>query len=88
MDRLTPGSPLFYGRFSNGPVWTEHMAAMLQLPLKSYAVGGAKVSGDVVWCAGDFLPDGFEDEYSCPLVPAFAVQVSDYLHSLPTGSVP
>jgi cholinesterase len=38
------------GRFSNGPVWVEQLAAMLKLPLRSsqqggqnLAVGGARI---------------------------------------------
>ncbi|GAB4178694.1 MAG: SGNH/GDSL hydrolase family protein [Rhodocyclaceae bacterium] len=36
-----PGLPYFFGRFSNGPVAVEGMAAQLGLPLADYAVAGA-----------------------------------------------
>ena len=47
---LVTAFPHFYGRFSDGPVWSEHLAALLDMPLKSYAVGGAKVLVDEEWC--------------------------------------
>jgi phospholipase/lecithinase/hemolysin len=47
---LIPASPYFAGRFSNGPVWVEHLAVGLGLPAltpsradgTNYAYGGAK----------------------------------------------
>ncbi|TCV92340.1 thermolabile hemolysin [Luteibacter rhizovicinus] len=37
-----PGASWFAGRFSNGPVWVEHLAAKTGLPLVTWAVGGAE----------------------------------------------
>lgn len=57
-----PG-PLYYnGRFSNGPIWVEHIAGFYGLPLlpsiaggTDYAVGGAKVLAPVVEPGGTIL---------------------------------
>jgi phospholipase/lecithinase/hemolysin len=51
----TPPSPPYYmGRFSNGPIWVEHVAGSLGLPMlpelaggTDYAVAGAEVLHDV-----------------------------------------
>jgi outer membrane lipase/esterase len=52
-DPLSP--PYFNGHFSNGPIWIEHVAGALGLPLKpslaggtDYAFGGAQVTAPVV----------------------------------------
>lgn len=38
-----PASPPYYaGRFSNGPVWVEYLAAALDLPFENLAYGGAQ----------------------------------------------
>lgn len=57
---LIPSSPPYYqGRFSNGPLWIDHLAATLELPLvanganprvvvgNNFAAGGARVATDV-----------------------------------------
>jgi phospholipase/lecithinase/hemolysin len=33
--------PYFQGRFSNGPVWIEQVAKLMNVPLENYAYGGA-----------------------------------------------
>lgn len=39
---ITPKNPPYYeGRFSNGPVWIDHLASALNVPLVDYAYGGA-----------------------------------------------
>jgi phospholipase/lecithinase/hemolysin len=51
-SHTTPPSPPYYqGRFSNGPIWVEHVASAMGLPLlpslaggTDYAVGGAEVT--------------------------------------------
>jgi phospholipase/lecithinase/hemolysin len=49
-----PAAPYFNGRFSNGPIWLDHVAGFLGVPLKpssqngtDYAFGGAWVTEDV-----------------------------------------
>jgi phospholipase/lecithinase/hemolysin len=50
----TPGAPYYDGRFSNGPIWIEHVASAWGLPMTpslaggtDYAVGGAEVTTSV-----------------------------------------
>jgi phospholipase/lecithinase/hemolysin len=66
-----PGSPYYQGRFSNGPVWVEHLAAGLGLPAptysrsggENYAYGGAKTGSGYVYF----------------IVPNLGTQISQYL---------
>lgn len=88
VNRLTTGYPHFYGRFADGPVWSEHVASLLNLPLLSFAVGGARAGRDDTWCAKNYLPKNYTTEFGCPLTPSLDAQVSDYLNSLPDGVVP
>jgi len=39
---VPPSPPYYAGRFSNGPVWAEYLAAALDLPAVNYAYGGAQ----------------------------------------------
>jgi phospholipase/lecithinase/hemolysin len=54
-----PSPPYFHGRFSNGPIWVEHVASSMGLPMtpsllggNDYAVGGAEVTSPVVEAGG------------------------------------
>jgi phospholipase/lecithinase/hemolysin len=57
---LIPASPPYYsGRFSNGPIWVDHVAGYLRLPMKPYlawgtnfAFGGAEMLTDVTTAEG------------------------------------
>lgn len=40
---ILPIEPYFKGRFSNGPIWVEQLATMLNIPIDDYAYGGAWV---------------------------------------------
>lgn len=40
---VIPSNPYYEGRFSNGPVWVEQLAQLLNVPLNDYAYGGAWV---------------------------------------------
>ena len=35
-----PAAPYYNGRFSNGPIWLDHVAGFLGVPLKPYILGG------------------------------------------------
>ena len=39
---VPPSAAYYAGRFSNGPVWPEYLAASLSLPLENFAYGGAQ----------------------------------------------
>ena len=88
VNKLAPRWPHFYGRFSTGPVWSEHTAALLGVPLLSYAVAGAQALEDFSYVDLEPLPPGFVEANGHPLVPGLPGQVSDYLNSLPNGTVP
>lgn len=67
---LIPSAPYWEGRFSNGPVWVELLAARLGVPsLRSRA------GGDVFAYAGTTSGDGFSYE----IAPNLATQIADYL---------
>lgn len=42
----------FLGRFSNGPVWTEHFAEMAGKPLNNWAIGGSETQDSNVFING------------------------------------
>ncbi len=44
-----PAAPYYNGRFSNGPIWLDHVAGFLGLPLKAYAVGGTDYAFGGAW---------------------------------------
>lgn len=47
-DPIPESPPYFAGRFSNGPIWAEHLAARLGLPgerIDNLALGGANTAG-------------------------------------------
>ncbi|WAR57427.1 hypothetical protein PtB15_8B474 [Puccinia triticina] len=39
--------PYFHGRWSNGPVWVEHIAEVMGIPLYNYAYGGATANNEL-----------------------------------------
>jgi outer membrane lipase/esterase len=44
-----PAAPYYNGRFSNGPVWLDHVAGFLGLPLKAYLQGGTDYAFGGAW---------------------------------------
>ncbi|KAH7025520.1 GDSL lipase/esterase [Macrophomina phaseolina] len=67
-----PANPSYYGgRFSNGLVWIEYVAANLSIPLYNYAVGGATTSNSLV--------QGYTGPGSSIPVPSIQDQVSNFL---------
>ena len=72
MPRRPP--PYYQGRFSNGPIWVEHVASALGLPMlpslaggTDYAVGGAEVTSAVSTVQGT--------------IPSVPEQVEEYLQA-------
>jgi phospholipase/lecithinase/hemolysin len=58
-----PPAPYYNGRFSNGPIWVEHVASAWSLPMTpslkggtDYAWGGAFVTADQPLGGGTFIP--------------------------------
>jgi phospholipase/lecithinase/hemolysin len=74
-----PSPPYFNGRFSNGPIWVEHIASAWGLPMlpslvpggTDYAVGGAHVTSAQVTPSGT--------------IPSVPQQVELFLSSRPGG---
>ena len=65
---LIPSPPYFNGRFSNGPIWVEHLAPALGFPFDgatNFAFGGAESGAagptDVLNQVGGFLASGAAD---------------------------
>lgn len=75
-DFTYPPAPYFEGRFSNGPIWLDHIASAWGLPLTAsslggtdYAVGGAYVTSDQSATLGSFSG----------VIPSVPHQVAEYL---------
>ncbi|KAG0277453.1 hypothetical protein BGZ96_002855 [Linnemannia gamsii] len=64
-----------HGRFTNGPVWTEHVARNKHLKLKNYAYGGATTDSKFV--------QGYSGAASDLLVPGFIQQIDQLYSSKP-----
>lgn len=67
----------YQGRFSNGPVWIELVAANLSAPLYDFAVGGATTSNVIV--------QGYTGSDSNIPVPSVDEQVDSFLKAPPAG---
>jgi len=44
-----PAAPYYNGRFSNGPIWIEHVAGGLGLPMVAYLAGGTDYAFGGAW---------------------------------------
>ncbi|KAK3836931.1 MAG: GDSL lipase/esterase [Linnemannia elongata] len=64
-----------HGRFSNGPVWSEHVARHKHLTLKNYAFGGATTDAKYV--------QGYSGAASDLAVPGFIQQIDQYYSPKP-----
>jgi phospholipase/lecithinase/hemolysin len=57
-----PGAPYYNGRFSNGPIWLDHVAGFLGVPLKASLLGGTDYAFGGAWVTapqpieGGFIP--------------------------------
>ena len=44
-----PAEPYYDGRFSNGPIWVDHVAGFLGVPLKASLLGGTDYAFGGAW---------------------------------------
>jgi outer membrane lipase/esterase len=67
-----PPAPYFAGRFSNGPIWLDHVAGFLGLPFKASLLGGTDYAFGGAWVtAPQPIPGG--------IIPSVPQQVGLYL---------
>ena len=54
-----PAAPYFNGRFSNGPIWLDHVAGFLGVPMKASLLGGTNYAFGGAWVtAPQSIPGG------------------------------
>ena len=67
-----PAAPYYDGRFSNGPLWLDHVAGFLGVPLKASLLGGTDYAFGGAWVtAPQAIPGG--------TIPSVPQQVELYL---------
>lgn len=67
-----PAAPYYAGRFSNGPIWVDHIAGFLHVPLKPYLAGGTDFAFGGAWVTAPVVtPEG--------TIPSVPEQVALYL---------
>jgi outer membrane lipase/esterase len=67
-----PGAAYYQGRFSNGPIWVDHVAGFLGVSLKPYLAGGTDFAFGGAWVtAPQVTPEG--------TIPSVPEQVALYL---------
>lgn len=67
-----PAAPYYNGRFSNGPIWLDHVAGFLGVPLKASLLGGTDFAFGGAWVTvPQPIPGGF--------IPTVPQQVELYL---------
>ncbi|RUS15153.1 GDSL lipase/esterase [Endogone sp. FLAS-F59071] len=66
-NETIPISPPYAKKFSNGPVWVEYLAQMMDLHLENYACGGATTDNNAV-----------QGTLGSKIVPGIAQQISNY----------
>ncbi len=44
-----PAAPYYQGRFSNGPIWLDHVAGFLGVPMKASLLGGTDYAFGGAW---------------------------------------
>jgi phospholipase/lecithinase/hemolysin len=78
---VVPNALYFEGRFTNGPVWDEHVANALGVPLESWATAGAVTTGD----AFPYIPAPVEAQVDAYLERVHGVVPNDALVVLWSG---
>ena len=76
-----PGPPYWEGRFSNGPVAVENMAAILGMPLLDYAYAGA-TSG-----LGNIIDGGTAEQLGSLAVPGITTAYNTTIDSIPQDTI-
>src|ERR1700734_910207 len=67
-----PAAPYYNGRFSNGPIWLDHVAGFLGVPFKASLLGGTDYAFGGAWVtAPQVIPGG--------TIPSVPQQVELYL---------
>jgi phospholipase/lecithinase/hemolysin len=67
-----PAAPYYNGRFSDGPIWLDHVAGFLGVPMKAYIQGGTNYAFGGAWVtAPQTIPGG--------VIPSVPQQVGLYL---------
>jgi phospholipase/lecithinase/hemolysin len=67
-----PAAPYYNGRFSNGPLWVDHVAGFLNLPMKPSIAGGTNYAFAGAWVTAPVsIPGG--------TIPSVTQQVEQYL---------
>lgn len=67
-----PAAPYYQGRFSNGPIWVDHIAGFLGLPITASLAGGTDYAFGGAWVtAAQVTPEG--------TIPSVPQQVELYL---------
>jgi phospholipase/lecithinase/hemolysin len=67
-----PAAPYYNGRFSNGPIWLDHVAGFLSVPFKASLLGGTDYAFGGAWVtAPQAIPGG--------TIPSVPQQVELYL---------
>ncbi len=56
-----PAAPYYNGRFSNGPIWLDHVAGFLGVPLKASLLGGTDYAFGGAWVTEPQSIPGGED---------------------------
>jgi outer membrane lipase/esterase len=69
-----PPVPYFPGRFSNGPIWVDHIAAVLGVPLAPYLAGGTDYAFGGAWVTAPAMVPGGNTP-----IPSVPQQVGLYL---------
>lgn len=74
-DSTVPAPPYYNGRFSNGPVWVDHVAGFLHVPLTPSLTGGTDFAFGGAWVtSARVTPSG--------VIPSVPQQVGLYLASV------
>ncbi len=76
-----PGPPYFEGRFSNGPVAVENMAAILGMPLTDNAYGGATAG------VGNAFDGGTPDQLGSLSVPGITTAYNNTINSMSRDTI-